>query len=87
VSPIVGGKALKGPAAEMLSSLGHEPSALGVARLYAGLVQGMVIDNADAALQPNIVALGMRVLVTQTVMGGAKDRVRLAQEVLRFAFE
>jgi LPPG:FO 2-phospho-L-lactate transferase len=84
VSPIVGGKALKGPAAEMLSSLGHEVSALGVARLYAGLVQGMVIDTTDTDLQPAIAALGMRVLVAQTVMGGADDRARLAREVLNF---
>lgn len=84
VSPIVGGKALKGPADAMLSSLGDEPSALGVARLYAGLVRGMVIDHADADLQPAIEALGMRVLVTQTVMGGTDDRARLAGEVLNF---
>ncbi len=86
VSPIVGGKALKGPADEMLSSLGYEASALGVAQLYAGLVRGMVIDAADAHLQADIERLGMRVLVTQTVMGGVDDRARLAREVLDFAW-
>ncbi|WP_228282651.1 CofD/YvcK family protein [Rubrobacter tropicus] len=47
VSPIVGGKALKGPADRMLSSLGHEVSATGVAALYEGLIDGMVVDLAD----------------------------------------
>ena len=60
VSPIVGGRALKGPAANMLATLGHEVSALGVARLYAGLVDGMVIDETDRDLAPDIELLGMR---------------------------
>lgn len=85
VSPIVGGKALKGPADRMLVSLGHESSALGVARLYEGLVQGFVIDALDSALRPAIEALGMEVLVTGTVMHTDADRARLATEVLAFA--
>ena len=86
VSPIVGGKALKGPADRMLATLGHEVSAVGVAALYAedGLIDGFVIDEQDAALAPRIEALGMRVLATRTVMGGADDRRRLADEVLAF---
>ena len=52
VSPIVGGRALKGPAAQMLATLGHEVSALGVARLYAGLIDGLVIDEIDRELVP-----------------------------------
>jgi LPPG:FO 2-phospho-L-lactate transferase len=84
VSPIVGGKALKGPADRMLATLGHEVSAYGVAALYAGLVDGMVIDARDRDLAPRIEALGMRVLATETVMGGAEDRRRLAEEVLAF---
>ena len=82
VSPIVGGKALKGPADRMLATLGHEVSALGVARIYAGLLDLLVIDSVDAALAPHIEALGMGVLVTETVMGGPDDRERLASEVL-----
>jgi LPPG:FO 2-phospho-L-lactate transferase len=85
VSPIVGGRALKGPAAQMLATLGHEVSALGVARLYAGLIDGIVIDEVDADLLPDIELLGMRALVTRTVMGGEDDRRRLAREVLDFA--
>lgn len=84
VSPIVGGKALKGPADRMLATLGHEVSAYGVAALYAGLVDGMVIDGQDRELGPRIEALGMRVLVTQTIMGGAEERRRLAEEVVAF---
>lgn len=85
VSPIVGGRALKGPAAQMLATLGHEVSALGVARLYASLVDGMVIDAADRELTAEIERLGPRVLVTETVMGDEADRRRLAAEVLDFA--
>jgi LPPG:FO 2-phospho-L-lactate transferase len=85
VSPIVGGKALKGPADRMLTSLGHESSALGVARLYAGLVDGFVIDHVDAALAPAIEALGMRVLVTNAIMTAIEDRARLGREVIDFA--
>lgn len=84
VSPIVAGQALKGPAAHMLATLGHEVSPVGVARLYTGLIDGMVIDAADAAARGAIEALGLRVLVTQTVMGGREDRERLGREVLDF---
>jgi LPPG:FO 2-phospho-L-lactate transferase len=82
VSPIVGGQALKGPAAQMLASLGHEVSALGVARLYAGLLDVLCLDEQDRALAPAVRDLGMDVLVTGTVMGGPEDRERLAREVL-----
>jgi LPPG:FO 2-phospho-L-lactate transferase len=85
VSPIVGGHALKGPAAQMLATLGHEVSALGVARLYADLIDGFVIDEVDRELRTAIELLGPRVLVTATVMGDEADRRRLAGEVLDFA--
>jgi LPPG:FO 2-phospho-L-lactate transferase len=85
VSPIVGGQALKGPAALMLATLGHEVSALGVARLYADWIDGLVIDEVDRDLGPTIELLGPRVLVTATVMGDEADRRRLAVDVLDFA--
>ncbi|WP_298459986.1 2-phospho-L-lactate transferase [uncultured Cellulomonas sp.] len=85
VSPIVGGQALKGPAAQMLASLGHEVSALGVARLYVGLVDVFVLDGADRALAGAVEDLGMQVLVTSTVMREVEDRRRLAAEVLAAA--
>jgi LPPG:FO 2-phospho-L-lactate transferase len=85
VSPIVGGQAIKGPAAKMFASLGLEPSALAVARRYVGTIDGLVIDEVDAALAPEIDALGIRPLVTRTVMGGLDDRARLAAETINFA--
>jgi LPPG:FO 2-phospho-L-lactate transferase len=84
VSGIVGGRALKGPADRMLVSLGHESSALGVARLYAGLIDGFVLDTLDAALAPAIGALGIRTLTTDTVMTDDASRARLARDVLAF---
>ncbi|HYI16882.1 MAG TPA: 2-phospho-L-lactate transferase [Thermomicrobiales bacterium] len=84
VSPIVGGEALKGPAAQMLAGLGHEVSAAGVAAIYAGLLDGMIIDLLDESLAPRIEALGMRVHVTQTVMRSDDDRADMAREVLAF---
>jgi LPPG:FO 2-phospho-L-lactate transferase len=82
VSPIVGGRALKGPADRMLVALGHQASALGVARLYAGLCDLFVLDAVDAGLAPAVEALGMRTLVTDTIMTDDASRARLAAEVL-----
>ncbi|HEV7759193.1 MAG TPA: 2-phospho-L-lactate transferase CofD family protein, partial [Acidimicrobiales bacterium] len=75
VSPIVGGKALKGPADRMLRELGHEPSVVGVARLYAPLAGTLVIDEADRALAENVEAAGLRCVVTDTIM---RDRAAAA---------
>lgn len=85
VSGIVGGKALKGPADRMLASLGHEVSALGVARLYADWVDAFVTDTVDAALRPATEALGLKVVVTDTIMSDDAARARLAEVVLRSA--
>jgi LPPG:FO 2-phospho-L-lactate transferase len=85
VSPIVGGVALKGPADRMLLSLGHESSALGVARIYRDLATAFVLDAADAALEPEIAALGYRTLVTDTIMADHPGRARLARTVVDFA--
>ena len=84
VSPIVGGRALKGPADRMLASLGHEVSAAGVAAMYEGLVDGMVVDRVDGGERADIEALRMRALVTDSVMRGVADRARLAREVVEF---
>lgn len=85
ISPIVGGKALKGPADTMLAGLGHDVSALGVARMYHDLIDAFVIDHADAEQEAEIAALGMRVLVTDAIMRDEADRQRLAAEVLELA--
>lgn len=85
VSPIIAGRALKGPADRMLSSLGHEATALGVARLYAGLADRFVLDEADAGLAGEVEALGMTVDVTPTVMRDESDRAALAERLLQAA--
>lgn len=85
VSPIVGGQALKGPAAKMLAELGLEVSALAVARGYADILTGFVLDAIDADLEPAVAALGLPVLVTDTIMRTDADRARLATEGLAFA--
>jgi LPPG:FO 2-phospho-L-lactate transferase len=82
VSPIVGGRALRGPLAEMLSGLGHEPSALGVARLYAELVSTFVVDLADVELAPAIEALGLRAVVVPTVMVDPLEREEIGRGVV-----
>jgi LPPG:FO 2-phospho-L-lactate transferase len=82
VSGIVGGKALKGPADRMLASLGHESTALGVARLYRDLADTFVLDTVDAALAPAIEELGIRVVVMDTIMTDDASRTRLATAVL-----
>lgn len=82
VSPIVGGKALKGPAANMLAQAGVEVSAAGVAAYYGDLVDVMVIDEQDAGLAPHIRAGGHKVIVLQTIMGDRADRGRLASQIL-----
>ncbi len=84
VSPIVGGAALKGPAAKIYQELGIEPSALAVAEHYRGLVQGCVIGNQDAAQAGAIEALGIMPLVTDSIMRDKAGRLRLAREVLDF---
>jgi LPPG:FO 2-phospho-L-lactate transferase len=85
ISGIVGGKALKGPADRMLASLGRESSALGVAREYAGLADAFVLDDVDGATAESIAALGMRTLVTDTIMRDDAGRERLAGAVLELA--
>ncbi len=82
VSPIVAGRALRGPADRMLASLGHEPSALGVARLYTGIVDVFVLDEADRGLTEDVDALGLRAVVAPTVMTTDDDRAALARRVL-----
>ena len=87
VTPIVGGQAIKGPAAKMLAELGHDVSALGVARYYKGLIDGFVLDAQDAALKAKIEALGMRVRIADTMMRNDNDKRRLAATALEFVDE
>lgn len=85
VSPIISGKAVKGPAAKMMQELCGESSVVTVARHYSGFAQGIVIDAADSATRPEIEALGLAVHVTNTLMNSDADRKRLAEDCLVFA--
>ena len=82
VCPIVGGKSLKGPSDKMLAELGYEPSALGVAKLYADFTGTFVIDPADKAQGANIRKLGMKVEVVPTVMTTRSQKRKLARSLL-----
>ena len=82
VSPIVGGRALKGPADRMLVELGHEASVVGVARLYRGDRATLVIDPADGDQADAVRAEGMDVAVTPSVMSTPADAAALARATL-----
>lgn len=84
VSPIIGGKTVKGPAAKMYSELGIEPSALAVAMHYRTILKGFVLDNEDKDMEDQIKRLGFATLVTNTLMNQLTDRARLANDVLNF---
>ena len=82
ISPIIAGQVVKGPAAKMMTTLGYEVSALGVARIYRGLIDLFVLDSQDATLAPEVEALGMRTLVTDTMMTSIERKTELAQDVM-----
>ena len=83
VSPIVGGAALRGPAAKMMRELGHPVSSVGVARKYLGLCDHFILDDADADDQGKISALRMKPHVTNTVMNSTEEKITLARYILR----
>ena len=85
VSPIIGGAALRGPAAEMLRSLGHEVSALGVARILKDVLDGFVVDTEDEALVSSIEETGLRSIALPSIMSDLDSKKKLAQGVLAFA--
>lgn len=83
ISPIVGGKPIKGPAARMMSGLGMEVSATQVARLYQDFIDVFIIDKKDQKLQDEIAALGCQVVVTDTIMRDLPSKIRLARMACR----
>ena len=85
VSPIVGGKALRGSAGKMMRELGKEPSARAVATEYLRQVDGFLIDQEDLALAESVRSLGLQVAAANTVMRTEADRAALARAVLDFA--
>ncbi|MCY3947815.1 MAG: 2-phospho-L-lactate transferase [Acidimicrobiaceae bacterium] len=82
VSPIVGGASIKGPAGAMMRELGHEPSVVGVAQLYAEFAGTLVIDHADAELAPAVAQAGMTPVVTDTIMADPDRAAGLARATL-----
>jgi len=85
VSPIVGGNAIKGPAAKMMLELGLDVSALAVAEHYKGVIHGLVIDQQDQQYTSAIEALGIEVRVAPTIMHDLNSRIDLAQICLDFS--
>ena len=85
ISPIVGGQAIKGPTAKLMQELGVAPDVRAIAEHYEGLVDGLVLDPADAHLAQAVEALGPATLVTPTVMSTDEDRITLAYDSLAFA--
>lgn len=84
VSPIIAGQVVKGPAAKMMTTMGYEVSALGVAKIYSGLIDVFVIDEQDRALANEVEALGLRCFVTDTMMTSMERKAELARDILAF---
>lgn len=84
VSPIIDGQAVKGPAAKLMAELGMEVSPLGVARHYADLLGGIILDRVDALHCANIEAIGVLATPEHTLMNTVEDKVRLAETLLNW---
>jgi len=82
ISPIVGGKTVKGPADKLMKSLGIEASAIGVAKCYKDFLDTLIIDKVDAQLAPQVRSLGIKPIVTQTLMKTMADKVHLARRAI-----
>jgi len=82
ISPIIGGKTVKGPADKLLKAINVQTTAVGVAELYRGFLDTLVIDQVDEQLRTSIAALGIKPVVTNTLMRTVSDKTRLARVVL-----
>ncbi|WP_346839468.1 2-phospho-L-lactate transferase [Microbulbifer sp. SAOS-129_SWC] len=85
VSPIVAGLAIKGPAAKMMEDMSMPVSAAAVAGYYGSLLDGYILDEADAHQAEEIESLGIKTLVVPTVMQGLQDRIDLAESAVQFS--
>ncbi len=83
VSPIVGGAPIKGPAAPLMRASGLEVSATGIAQAYRDFLDVLIIDEQDAELKPAVEALGIRAIVTDTIMSSMEKKAHLARVALR----
>jgi len=82
ISPIIAGAALKGPADRLMAELGHEPSVVGIARMWAPVAATLIVDEADAPLAPAVEEEGIRCVVAPTIMRGPKEAAALARVAL-----
>jgi LPPG:FO 2-phospho-L-lactate transferase len=87
VSPIIGGEAVKGPAAKLMMELGFDVSSLGIARHYEELLNGIILDRVDQNLCPKIEGLGIRAAAQPTLMKTLPDKIRLAEVLLNWTEE
>lgn len=87
LSPIIGGAAVKGPAAKMFIELGMPSSATAVARRYHGLLRGFMLDEVDRSLLPEVEALGMDARAIPSLMPTLTERKAVAQGMLAFGLE
>lgn len=85
VSPVIGGKALKGPTAKIMEELGMPVTVTAIADHYRGIVDGLVIDEVDRGEAVQLESAGIRTFITNTIMTSLQDRIQLAQDVLAFA--
>jgi LPPG:FO 2-phospho-L-lactate transferase len=85
ISPIIGGKPVKGPADKLMAGKGVEVSAKGVAELYQDLLDVLIVDQVDEKLKPEIEALGVQVVLEDTMMTSLDRKQRLAETVLQAA--
>jgi LPPG:FO 2-phospho-L-lactate transferase len=84
VSPIIGGRTIKGPAAKMYSELGIQPSTLAIVKHYSGILNGFILDRVDSGFENDIRQLGIMTLTVDILMRSPEERHRLAQDVLNF---
>ena len=83
ISPIVGGKAIKGPAADMMDALDHDVSAYGVAEIYRPFLGSFIMDYADAEDLDRVRGLGVKTVITDTIMASLEKKKALARTALR----
>ena len=87
VSPIVAGKALRGPAAKIMNEIGIPASVISIAKHYHLLIDGLIIDQKDKIMASEIQSMGIEVGVTNTIMKTEADKIQLAQDVVAFSQE
>jgi len=83
ISPIVRGKAIKGPADKLMKAIGIEPTAVGVAEFYRDFLDVLILDKQDEHLTKKVESLGIEAVVTNTIMATLEDKIRLAKIAMR----